>query len=281
MLIKNDKIVGHDLESCTTELSMLRIDDIVLVDTPGFDDTNKTDREILSMIADWLTTTYVYSLSKSLLFYPVHFRYRCDIKLAGILYFHRITDNRVAGTPLKNLRMFEKLCGKHALGNIILTTTMWDKIDEKMGDEREKELREEYWKSMIKQGSTTFRYRNTRDSAWEILDKVLQSGHNRHAILLQKQMVELEMQLNETDAGRTLYTTLESLLKKRQDALDEIRAATGAQKDEEILEQMRGEYNELQKQLALTMAELQMMHISVGKRFLRYFASPQRFFNFL
>ena len=67
MLIKNDKIVGHDLESCTTELSMLRIDDIVLVDTPGFDDTNKTDREILSMIADWLTTTYVYSLSKSLL----------------------------------------------------------------------------------------------------------------------------------------------------------------------------------------------------------------------
>ena len=281
MLTENDTIVGHDLESCTTELSMVKIDDIVLVDTPGFDDTNKTDREILSMIADWLTTTYVYSLSESLLFYTVDFRYQREIKLAGILYFHRITDNRVAGTPLKNLRMFEKLCGKHALGNIILTTTMWDKIDQKMGEEREKELREEYWKSMIKQGSTTIRYGNTRNSAWEILDKVLQSGHNRHAVLLQKQMVELEMQLNETDAGRTLYTVLEALFKKRQDALDEIRAATGAQKDEIILEQMRGEYKELQRQLDITLDELQKMHISVGKRFLRYFASPQRFFNFL
>ena len=62
MLIENDAIVGHDLESCTAEVSMVRIDDVVLVDTPGFDDTNKTDREILIMIADWLTNTYVYSL---------------------------------------------------------------------------------------------------------------------------------------------------------------------------------------------------------------------------
>lgn len=31
--------------------------DIVFVDTPGFDDTNKTDVEILEMLADWLTKT--------------------------------------------------------------------------------------------------------------------------------------------------------------------------------------------------------------------------------
>jgi hypothetical protein len=210
----------------------------------------------------------------------VHFRYQREIKLAGILYFHRITDNRVAGTPLKNLRMFEKLCGKHALGNIILTTTMWDKIDNEIGQEREKELRGQYWKSMIRLGSTTVRYCNTRDSAWEILDKVLQSGHNRHAVLLQKEMVDMERQLSETDAGRTLYTALESLLKRRQEALDEIRAAFGEQKDEEILKQMWGECNGLQRQLDITIADLQMMHISVGKRFLRHFTAPQRFFYF-
>ena len=32
----------------------------------------------------------------------------------------------MAGTLLKNLRMFEELCGKDALKNVILTTTMWD-----------------------------------------------------------------------------------------------------------------------------------------------------------
>ena len=211
------------------------------------------------------------------------FRYKRDIKLAGILYFHRITDNRVAGTPLKNLRMFEKLCGKHALGDIILTTTMWDKIDDEIGQEREKELKGQYWKSMIRQGSTAVRYGNTKDSAWEILDQVLQSGRNRgrHAVLLQKQMVDMKSQLSETDAGRMLYTVLESLLKRRQEALDQIRASSGEEKNEEILKQMWGDYNELQNQLNITIADLRMMHISVGKRFLRYVTSPQRFFYFL
>jgi predicted GTPase len=68
MLTEHYAIVGHDLESCTAEVSMVRIDDVILVDTPGFDDTNKTDREILTMIADWLTNTYVYSLSGSFSF---------------------------------------------------------------------------------------------------------------------------------------------------------------------------------------------------------------------
>jgi hypothetical protein len=47
----------------------------------------------------------------------------------------------MAGTPLKNLRMFEKLCGKNALRNIILITTMWDEVDEALGLQREKQLR--------------------------------------------------------------------------------------------------------------------------------------------
>ena len=43
----------------------------------------------------------------------------------------------MVGTPLKNLRMFEELCGKDALKNVILTTTMWDEVDEETGLARE------------------------------------------------------------------------------------------------------------------------------------------------
>ena len=32
----------------------LKISSLVIVDTPGFDDTNKTDYEILNMAAEWL-----------------------------------------------------------------------------------------------------------------------------------------------------------------------------------------------------------------------------------
>lgn len=63
--------VGDKLESCTYNLESVVIDNqiqrlgtsfmnlgkeqrIVIVDTPGFDDTNATDFEILKRIASWL-----------------------------------------------------------------------------------------------------------------------------------------------------------------------------------------------------------------------------------
>ena len=55
--------IGHDLESYTTDIQIIRFQfvdiNVVFVDTPGFDDTHKSDVEILDMIANWLNTTYV------------------------------------------------------------------------------------------------------------------------------------------------------------------------------------------------------------------------------
>ncbi len=56
--------VGHDLESCTNSIDILKfqciersMQVIIFVDTPGFDDTHKSDVEILEMIAGWLKQT--------------------------------------------------------------------------------------------------------------------------------------------------------------------------------------------------------------------------------
>lgn len=53
--------VSHDLESCTKEISIVPIPfsenptrRVILVDTPGFDDTWLPDTEILRRIAEWL-----------------------------------------------------------------------------------------------------------------------------------------------------------------------------------------------------------------------------------
>lgn len=55
-------IVGHDLESFTNDISVIKLSfpglDLCFVDTPGFDDTNKSDVCILKLISDWLFTTY-------------------------------------------------------------------------------------------------------------------------------------------------------------------------------------------------------------------------------
>lgn len=52
------------LESCTNEVQtsqsfMLDGKRVVLVDTPGFDDTTKSDTDVLKMIAAYLQTMFV------------------------------------------------------------------------------------------------------------------------------------------------------------------------------------------------------------------------------
>ncbi|KAI6104713.1 P-loop containing nucleoside triphosphate hydrolase protein [Pisolithus croceorrhizus] len=159
---QEDTGVGHDLTSCTSEIQVTKCDvegfSIVLVDTPGFGHTNKSDLDILKLISEWLKAQYRTS----------------QPTLSAILYFHRISDNRTAGTPLKNLRVFEMLCGKDAMSKVILVTTMWDEVDSEVGKERLKELKESYWKGMVLRGSTTFECEDARGSPVQLLRQIVQ-----------------------------------------------------------------------------------------------------------
>jgi hypothetical protein len=55
--------VGHHLKSCTSDIRAVRVNHpatgipVTFIDTPGFDDSVKTDMEILTLIADWLVKT--------------------------------------------------------------------------------------------------------------------------------------------------------------------------------------------------------------------------------
>lgn len=77
--------------------------------------------------------------------------------LSGIIYLHRIADIRMEGPSLKNLRMMKKLCGDHSLANVVLATTMWEKVTKEEGTRREEELKQKFWKDMIYCGSTVRR----------------------------------------------------------------------------------------------------------------------------
>jgi len=97
---------------------------VYLVDTPGFDDTSRNDTEILKEVAFFFSQIY-----------------RKNVQLAGIIYLHRISDNGVSGTALKNLYMFKRLCGMNTFGHVVLCTSMWDTMDTalpEVGDRRKK-----------------------------------------------------------------------------------------------------------------------------------------------
>jgi hypothetical protein len=65
MATKQDgKHVGHSLHSYTANIRAVRVNHprggnrpFVFVDTPGFDDTTKSDTEVLTLIAEWLKQT--------------------------------------------------------------------------------------------------------------------------------------------------------------------------------------------------------------------------------
>lgn len=101
---------------------------IWLIDTPGFDDTNRSDTVVLGDIAFWLANAYSRNM-----------------QLAGIIYLHRITDVRMQGSALRNLRMFKELCGRDELRAVILATTHWthgegNSVPEEVGRARVEEL---------------------------------------------------------------------------------------------------------------------------------------------
>lgn len=71
-----------------------------------------------------------------------------------------------------DLAVFEVLCRKQSLKNVIFVTTMWDQVDEERGSRVEGELKEKYFKGMIKQGASVVRYDGTPDSTWDIIGKL-------------------------------------------------------------------------------------------------------------
>lgn len=117
----------------------------VLVDTPGFDDANRSDLEVLSEILKWFEAVSPY----------------CT--LAGILYVHDITQARFTASAKLNVHMLQALCGPDFYPNVTIVTTKWGNLVDKAQRaawERQRELEGEHWDELITGGARVFAYRN-------------------------------------------------------------------------------------------------------------------------
>jgi hypothetical protein len=177
---------GRGLKSVTQDLEASRILDherygsrIVLVDTPGFDHTNRSNEYVLKLTGEWLKKTYVES-NPHVPYHPIAMhRYEKRI-LSGIVYVQRITDPRMSTTNYRNLLMFAELPARRIAKNVVLATTMWDELNPEFddGNEREQAWKEEYWNDMIPHGATVERFLNDPESAWNIIDNVVNRNKN-------------------------------------------------------------------------------------------------------
>lgn len=207
--------IGHTLQSHTKDVDIIRLDykghTIRLVDTPGFDDSRSDldDSHILKEIASWLVIAY--SQTPPLL-------------LSGIIYLHPINEagGRMRGSARNNLKMFQAMCGNEPLSSVVLATTMWGKIDEAKGQKTQEQLSEQYWNTMIDAGSKVIRHDDTKESALRIIDHII-SRKTQVGLKMQKQLVEGDLTVEDTDAGQELKSKVTQERAKTDEKLRDVK----------------------------------------------------------
>ena len=263
--------VGHGLISCTAKTQHFMIHHpnnpgrrIVLVDTPGLDQTYVDDEVIFTDIAVWLAQSWVCS-PDTCHGYSSLGRYRKGMKIAGIIYLHEICERRLSGASRKNLRQFHEFCGDDVLKNVILVTTKWDEVELDMGPQRERQLFNKYWRKMIAQWSQVARFMNTQDSAWAIVDLIL----NQDPIdpqLIQQMLVDLQKTFPEKGAGKTLRYTLKELLEPQKASPRQLQKDSEARGNDGL----QLEHEETSNQLRSTFNQVQQLKVPLGKRILSF-----------
>ena len=191
-------------------------------------------------------------------------RYRRRIYVTGALYFHGISSH-ITGTALKNLHLFESLCGED-FNKIVLTTTMWDNVDEKTGYDREIELRNSYWKAMVERGSSIRHFLLTRASAFEVLEPILVGVRNGKPLLLQREIEDLGLRLNQTRTGRALFLQLEELVGVHEEKLNRIRSELKEQLTPQELDLLTAEYRQISVQIQNSMNDAKRLNSTTPKQ---------------
>lgn len=206
---------------------------LILVDTPGFDDSGLSDCEVLQAIAAWLEKTF-----------------EKGYRLNGLLYLHRINNTRMEGSARRALHIFQGVCGEDNYKNVILATTFWNKMEhcKQTAIEREKQLLETdgFWKSMKEKGASTMRL--SRDYH-QVVPALLQ--------IAGKPKVTLDIQ-RELKSGIPLEMTMAGLLiKDERQELEDSYQTRIAELKAEFDERLRRQDDERAKAAAINRQKLQ------------------------
>lgn len=217
----------------------------VLVETPGFDDSNRPERDVFKEIAKWLELTY-----------------RKGSKLSGIIYLHRITEPRIQGSAKQNLNIFKQLCGEAFYGNVVIGTTFWASLSDTQGAFREQELRSQpgFFKEIFDRGSTMARISKHRSSNLDILQGLALKTSG--PLKIHVEIVTENKAIDETPAASTVMLDLALLQKNNNDKLADIakqnrrKIADQEKENEKILADKRAEE---QKQLHKRQVEMRLI----------------------
>lgn len=135
----------------------------------------------------------------------------------------KITEMRMSATPHRNFLMFAELTGPGSAKNVVLATTMWDLLGSRIngGKKREQRLKEEYWNIMVHHGAAVERFLNDSDSAWTIIDNIVNRNDQKAVLQFQEETVVQKRPLLATAAGKALFLDLDLLVERQHKTMQE------------------------------------------------------------
>ena len=158
---------------------------MLLIDTPGFNDTLRSDGDI------------TVEISKCLLAQK-----RLGVRLMGVLYLHDITQARMTGSFNKELEILKRMVGIQNYKHIILVTTKWAlNTGQSNFEKRHAELQDKYWKDLINEGAGVCKFDGSPESAIGIVSQL--NTVAEVTLALQDQMTARKhTPLEDTDVGK-------------------------------------------------------------------------------
>ncbi|KAK3343444.1 hypothetical protein B0T25DRAFT_634546 [Lasiosphaeria hispida] len=256
---REDLGIGDGLDPCTQDPQAVQLTvagrSVILIDTPGFDDKDRSDMEILEDIGKWLSKQG----------FTKH--------LDGLILLHPITQDFDSTLEKRRTRLLEKILGKNAYKRVAVATTMWGSlVSEK---EVESDIRRRWgetgvWDDFRQGGATLTKHFNNKESAHRIIQIIIDRSDEAKGagVLLQEELARKGARFTDTSLGRELETILEDDICVIQDLLLEHRCERPPEsyrKSQNSWErwkwcQWEEEYNELTKNLELRQIQLRRLN---------------------
>lgn len=149
--------------------------------------------------------------------------------LDGLILLHPITANRIGGTERKRTRLLQTILGEDAYKRVIIATTMWD--DLKNDDDRfiyrmQGRLENgEVWSEMHSKGATILRHYNNKQSAHDIVRRIIQKSEAENGgveLQLQRELIDVKGKVSKTTVGKEVKQHLRNTLRTLNEDLKEL-----------------------------------------------------------
>lgn len=201
--------------------------------------------------------------------------YANRIHISGIIFMHRISDNRVTGTTKRNMAMFKSIIGEDNYPNVAILTTMWSPGESSVHTCREAQLSNtsDFFGDLLAGRARMFRHdvstasfedARAKSSALEVIDYLIEQARAGPVTLqVQSELVDDRLRLNETSAGKILVGDITALRADFSQQLTTAQAEMAealARQDGDaanIFYQIGVELKQKEKDLGLDAAEIQ------------------------